>query len=53
MNLTFYGAVHVLDFVHKNGITDVNGTVYRSTHTSLSKSLSDTFLGVLLLNADV
>lgn len=52
MNLTFYRAVHVLNFIHKNSITDVNGTVQLSTHRSLPKSLSDTFLRALLLNAD-
>lgn len=53
MTLTFYRAVHVLDVVHRNSVTDVNGTVHWSTHTSLPKYLSDTFLRALLLNADV
>lgn len=53
MNLAFYGAVHVLNFIHKNSITDVNGTVQLSRHTSLCKSLSDAFLRALLLNADI
>lgn len=52
MHLTFYRAVHVLNFIHKNSITDVNGTVQLSTHTSLPKSLLDTVFRVSLLNAD-
>lgn len=35
MTVTFYIALHVLDFVHKNSITDLNGPVLLRTHRIL------------------
>lgn len=51
MTVTFYTALHVLDFVHKNSITDLNGPVLLRTHRILPKSLLDTFLRALVVKA--
>lgn len=51
MTVTFYRALCVLNFVHKNKVTDVNGPVLLRTYRILPKSSWDAILRALLLEA--
>lgn len=51
MTVTVHKALRVLNFLHKNSVTDVNGPVLLKTHRILPKSWLDTFLRALLLKA--